>query len=159
MANEKEFSQQKALVHDPVVKKSLEIAASGMHQFAPIRFPEVDPAEILSCPDGAQKQIEQKTRASQVGASTHQVRKGLHPPELNIDFFKKRQALIQNLLDPVVTEEEVATLLCVDKDTVKCWEGEGKIVAFKKTATHLFFRLSTILSFLEKRKEEAGQEA
>lgn len=143
--------QQEIFIQDPVVKKSLEIASSSIQQIAPIRFPEVDPAEILSRPDGPRGRVDSRGLGKERRARSEKAEWGER--EFKLDFFRKRQQLIENLLDPVVTEEEVAMLLCSDVDKVKKWEGVGKITAFKKTPSHLFFRLSSVLHFLEKAKE------
>lgn len=62
---------------------------------------------------------------------------------------QKREELIEELLDPVVSLEEAATILNVCKTTVRRYTNQGLLECIRTPGNQRRFKLSTILNFVE----------
>lgn len=62
-----------------------------------------------------------------------------------------REALLDNLTDPLLTVREAALVLNVCKDTVRRWNNRGLLLATRTPAGQRRFRLSAIVTLMEKR--------
>jgi len=62
---------------------------------------------------------------------------------------QKREDLIEELLDPVVSLEEAATILNVCKTTVRRYTNQGLLECIRTPGNQRRFKLSTILNFVD----------
>lgn len=62
---------------------------------------------------------------------------------------KKREDLIEDLLDPVISLEQAATILNVCKTTVRRYTNQGLLECIRTPGNQRRFKLSTILGFVE----------
>lgn len=70
------------------------------------------------------------------------------------DFKASREELIQRLVDPILTLEEVARILNVGPTTVRRYTNKGAIAHHRTAGNQRRFRLSDVLAFLE---QQSGQ--
>lgn len=150
-----------APIEDPVLKKSLEIASQTVQPPAPIKFPEVDPVKILTQKDGRAGGYTRPTpRSSKPSSAPVAVKQSAAPnPQaapLSLEFMKERQKLIERLLDPLLTEEEAAMLLCVSRKVVQRLQQRGALSPARQAEGGALFRLSTVLQYLQEKKEAAS---
>lgn len=78
------------------------------------------------------------------------------PPEKETklrSFMEKREHLLRGLLDPKITLEESALILAVPKETVLQFVDEKLISCHRSAGSHIYFKLSDVLSFLEDRQD------
>jgi excisionase family DNA binding protein len=65
---------------------------------------------------------------------------------------ESREELVQRLMDPVLTLEEAATLLDVCPTTVRRYTNRGVLKCYRTPGNQRRFRLSEIMSFMERRQ-------
>jgi len=78
------------------------------------------------------------------------------PKKRSSGATESRAELVQRLLDPVLTLEEAAILLDVCPTTVRRYTNRGVLKCYRTPGNQRRFRLSEILSFMERRQR--GQE-
>lgn len=69
-------------------------------------------------------------------------------------FKESREELIQRLVDPILTLEEVARILNVCPTTVRRYTNKGAIAHHRTAGNQRRFRLSDVLAFLERQSGE-----
>lgn len=74
------------------------------------------------------------------------------PPSRSPRAVESREQLVQRLLDPVLTLEEAATLLDVCPTTVRRYTNRGILKCYRTPGNQRRFRLSEIMSFMERRQ-------
>lgn len=150
-----------APIEDPVLKKSLEIASQTVQPPTPIKFPEVDPVKILTQKDGRSggyaRPTPRSTKPSPTPVSIKpQTASGPKEDLLSLEYMRERQKLIERLLDPLLTEEEAAMLLCVPRKVVQRLQQRGVLPAARQTPGGALLQLSTVLQYLQDKKEAAS---
>ena len=68
---------------------------------------------------------------------------------------RKRNKLIDELLDPTISLEEAAILIGVHKGTVRRYTNAGKLKCLRTPGNQRRFKLSYVTEFIEERKRGA----
>lgn len=79
------------------------------------------------------------------------------PPSRSPRAVESREQLVQRLLDPVLSLEEAATLLDVCPTTVRRYTNRGVLKCYRTPGNQRRFRLSEVMSFMERRQMSRGQ--
>lgn len=74
------------------------------------------------------------------------------PPKRSGRVTENREELVQRLMDPVLSLEEAATLLDVCPTTVRRYTNRGVLKCYRTPGNQRRFRLSEIMSFMERRQ-------
>jgi len=74
-----------------------------------------------------------------------------HEPAAQTPAKKTRDELVERLLDPVLTLQETAILLDVCSTTVRRYTNRGVLNCFRTPGNQRRFRLSDVISFMERR--------
>jgi excisionase family DNA binding protein len=74
------------------------------------------------------------------------------PPKRTGRATESREELVQRLLDPVLSLEESAVLLDVCPTTVRRYTNRGVLKCYRTPGNQRRFRLSEIMSFMERRQ-------
>lgn len=110
---------------------------------APKPVPEPPVAkEAISKAAGIRKRLPRAIETSSVGE--REVARASYKT-----FKESREELIQRLVDPILTLEEVARILNVCPTTVRRYTNKGAIAHHRTAGNQRRFRLSDVLAFLE----------
>ena len=74
------------------------------------------------------------------------------PPRRTGRVTESREELVQRLMDPVLSLEEAAVLLDVCPTTVRRYTNRGVLKCYRTPGNQRRFRLSEIMSFMERRQ-------
>ncbi len=74
------------------------------------------------------------------------------PPKRTGRATESREELVQRLMDPVLSLEEAAILLDVCPTTVRRYTNRGVLKCYRTPGNQRRFRLSEIMSFMERRQ-------
>ena len=74
------------------------------------------------------------------------------PPKRSGRATESREELVQRLMDPVLSLEEAAVLLDVCPTTVRRYTNRGVLQCYRTPGNQRRFRLSEIMSFMERRQ-------
>ncbi|MCE5238972.1 helix-turn-helix domain-containing protein [bacterium] len=74
------------------------------------------------------------------------------PPKRTGRVTESREELVQRLMDPVLSLEEAAILLDVCPTTVRRYTNRGVLKCYRTPGNQRRFRLSEIMSFMERRQ-------
>jgi excisionase family DNA binding protein len=77
------------------------------------------------------------------------------PPKRSGRATESREELVQRLMDPVLSLEEAAILLDVCPTTVRRYTNRGVLKCYRTPGNQRRFRLSEIMSFMERRQRGA----
>ena len=73
------------------------------------------------------------------------------------DPKKKREELIESLLDPLITLEDAATILNVCKTTVRRYTNKGVLDCIRTPGGQRRFKLSQVLDFMARQEQKKGR--
>lgn len=165
---ENAFHVAQATTHvDPALTEEVLATRATMvemaQESAPVRVNDVAPRSEPGTvpPDGVMVQelgqaASLKSRAIEseplgLFDTAHMARREEDKPKKETSFRQKREDLIEDLLDPVISLEQAATILNVCKTTVRRYTNRGLLQCVRTPGNQRRFRLSTVLSFVEEK--------
>ena len=84
---------------------------------------------------------------------------GERPAETTTDPRKKREQLIESLLDPLITLDDTATILNVCKTTVRRYTNKGVLKCIRTPGGQRRFKLSQVLDFMALQEQRKGMKS